>query len=93
MLDDLVRKNIEYTGSLNLRTKAEIHIEMAGLRNAIKQAEELLSRCEQILIIAEVKQEEADAKDNAEQERVGEEGDRSSSEETPQTSDCPPLVR
>lgn len=93
MLDDLVRKHIEYTGSLNLQTKAEVHIEMAGLRNAIRQAEELISRCEQILIIAEVKQEEADARKETKQEEAGRESDQASSEEAPQPPDSPPLVR
>jgi len=90
MLEDLTRKHIEYTGSLNLRTRAEILIEMAGLRNAIKQAEELLSRCEQILIIAKVKQEESDGQG---QEETGREGDQPSPEEASQPSDSLPLVR
>lgn len=46
------RRTIEYAGVANPITPAEMRIEILGLRNAIRQAEELISRYEQAAEIA-----------------------------------------
>jgi len=48
----LSRKTIEYAGIVDPSNPFEIKIEILGLRNAIRQAEELISRHEQALEIA-----------------------------------------
>ena len=48
----LVKKHIEYAGISNPSTPDELRIEILGLRNAARQADELISRCEQALEIA-----------------------------------------
>ncbi len=48
----LVRKRIEYAGIEHPSTPEELLVEILGLRNAAKQAEELISRFEQALEIA-----------------------------------------
>ena len=59
----LIKKQIEYLGIESPSTPGQVRVEMAGLRQAIKVAEELVCRLEQALAIAELKQEEyADAK-------------------------------
>jgi len=54
----IVRKHIVYPGIAEPKTLAELKVEMFGLKNAIKIAEELISRYEQVLAIMELKQEE-----------------------------------
>ena len=50
----IAKQTIEYAGVSNPGSPAEIRIEILGLRNAIKQAEELISRHEQALELAMV---------------------------------------
>lgn len=54
----LTAKTIEYTGAKKMEMPADARLEIAGLRNAIKQAEEMISRWEQVLLIAEIGKEE-----------------------------------
>ena len=86
----LCKKHIEYAGITEPSTPAEIRIEIFGLRNAIKQAEELISRHEQALeialIVGKISMEER-------QNDIEGEIDSGASGETQGKSDCPPLVR
>ena len=52
------KKQIIYAGIENPTTAEEVHIEIAGLKNAQKQAEELISRFEQILLMISIEQRE-----------------------------------
>ena len=54
----IVKKHITYPGIEKLETITELKVEICGLKNAIKIAEELISRYEQVLAIMELKQEE-----------------------------------
>lgn len=54
----LVKKNIEYLGVKEPNTYKQVKVEIAGLKHAIKIAEELIYRLEQALTIVELKQEE-----------------------------------
>lgn len=54
----LVKKNIEYLGIKEPNTYKQVKVEIAGLKHAIKIAEELIYRLEQALTIVELKQEE-----------------------------------
>lgn len=54
----MVKKYIAYLGIENPATVAEVKVEICGLRNAVKMAEELASRLEQSLAIADMKQAE-----------------------------------
>ncbi len=85
----ICRKAIEYAGADNPATPEEIRIEILGLRNAIRQAEELISRHEQAMEIA------------AYLGRLALEGQQHDTEgtgsQTPgkaeENQGCPPLVR
>jgi hypothetical protein len=48
----ITRKTVEYAGFADPSTPDEIKIEILGLRNAIRQAEERISRYEQALEMA-----------------------------------------
>lgn len=48
----LSTRTVEYAGIVDPSTPAEIRIEILGLRNAVKQAEERISRYEQALEVA-----------------------------------------
>ena len=54
----MVKKYIAYLGIENPATMAEVRVEICGLRNAVKMAEELASRLEQSLAIADMKRTE-----------------------------------
>jgi len=54
----LVKKKIEYLGIEGPDTPAQVRVEIAGLKQAIKVAEEVICRFEQALAIAELKREE-----------------------------------
>ncbi len=54
----MVTKYIAYLGIENPVTVAEVKVEICGLRNAVKMAEELASRLEQSLAIADMKRTE-----------------------------------
>ena len=61
-MTDIVKKQITYVGIDQPSTLTEISVEICGLKNAIKQAEELISRLELAQTIALMKQKEiADA--------------------------------
>jgi hypothetical protein len=51
MNNKLVKKTIEYLGLTQPSTRNELNVEIAGLLNVIKQAEELISRHKQSLAI------------------------------------------
>ena len=54
----VIQKYIEYPGiDGSPTTIAQLKVEMCGLKNAIKIAEELISRYEQVLAIMELKKE------------------------------------
>jgi len=55
---EIVKKYIVYPGIENPVTPAQVRVEICGLRNAIKIAEELTSRLEQVLAIVDMKQGE-----------------------------------
>jgi len=57
-MTEIVKKHIVYPGIENPVTPAQVKVEICGLRNAIKIAEELVSRLEQVLTIVELKREE-----------------------------------
>jgi hypothetical protein len=82
----IVRKHIVYPGIEKPGTLTELKVEMFGLKNAIKIAEELISRYEQVVAIMELKQEEmsnaSQAKSTVEtQESEGAEGDEAEGNE------------
>jgi hypothetical protein len=52
------RRTLEYVGVADPATPEEIRIEILGLRNAIRQAEELISRHEQAMEIAAIMERE-----------------------------------
>ena len=54
----IVKKSIVYAGIEKPQTAAELKVELLGLRNSIKIAEELISRYEQVFAIMELKQDE-----------------------------------
>jgi len=86
----LEKRTMEYAGICNPLTPAEIRIEILGLKNLVKQAEEWISRYEQALEIAMLVERipmEAQRYDS-----TGEIDSRTP-EETQGKSDCPPLVR
>ncbi len=51
----LTKKNLAYLGVENPNTMEELMVEMYGLKNIIKQAEEQISRLEQAIKISELK--------------------------------------
>jgi hypothetical protein len=55
----IVNKYISYPGIENPNTPSQVKVEIYGLKNVIKIAEELISRLEQVLAIVELKKEEA----------------------------------
>jgi FlaA1/EpsC-like NDP-sugar epimerase len=85
----LCKRNIEYAGVADPSTPAEIRVEILGLRNAIKQAEELISRHEQALEIALL----IDRFPMEAQHGVAGEVDNRTPKETQEEQSCPPLVR
>lgn len=54
----LVKKTISYLGINNPNTSKQIQVEICGLKQIIKTSEELISRLEQALAIAELQKEE-----------------------------------
>lgn len=86
----LCKRNIEYAGVAELLTTADIRVEILGLRNAIKQAEELISRHEQALEIATLVDR---LPREAQQYGVEGEADNRTPEKAQEESSCPPLVR
>lgn len=69
----LTLKTIEYTGATNPEIPGDAQIEIAGLRNAIKQAEELISRWEQVLVITKIGEREERAKEEEQANADGQE--------------------
>ena len=57
----LIRKKIEYLGIESPDTKAQIDVEIFGLKHAIKIAEEMISRLEQVMAIVELQKESVNA--------------------------------
>lgn len=53
----VIKKHIVYPGVEKPSTLAEIKVEICGLTNAIKIAEELISRYKQVLAIMNMRQE------------------------------------
>lgn len=85
----LCKRVIEYAGISDPSSSMEIRIEILGLRNAIKQAEELISRHEQALEIAAFVGQTLEDQQND----VTEGADRKNSEPSKKDQVCPPLVR
>lgn len=56
----IIKKAISYAGIDTPKTVEEIKVEMLGLKNAIKIAEELISRYEQVFAIMEMTQKQMD---------------------------------
>jgi hypothetical protein len=56
-MSGVIKKHIIYPGVETPATIAEIKVEVCGLNNAIKIAEELISRYEQVLSIMAMRQE------------------------------------
>jgi hypothetical protein len=82
------RKTIEYAGLADPSTPAEMRIEILGLRNAIRQAKELISRYEQAMEIAAHMGQLAPEEQCGGREAVGQ-----PSEQAGGDSAGPPLVR
>ena len=57
-MSKIVKKHIIYAGIETPKTLQEIKVEILGLKNAIKIAEEQLSRYEQVFAIIELEKEE-----------------------------------
>lgn len=58
----ITEKYIKYAGIESLKTVPEIKFEICGLKNAIKQAEELILRYEQSIMIVEMENAHASEK-------------------------------
>ena len=56
-MSGIIKKHIIYPGLENPSTIAELKVEICGLTNAIKIAEELISRYNQVLAIMTMRQE------------------------------------
>jgi hypothetical protein len=74
----LVKKTISYLGVDNPNTSKQIQVEICGLKQAVKTAEELISRLDQALAIAELQEEEMS---NAGLQKDGEGEDKESGKE------------
>ncbi len=85
----LVRRTIEYAGISDPSSPSEIRVEILGLRNAIKQAEELISRHEQALEIAGTMERSI----REAQHGIEGKADSGASEEAQEDRGGPPLVR
>lgn len=59
--DKIINKGISYPGIKDPRTIQEIKVEIYGLKNAIKIAEELISRYEQVLVMIDLEREASHA--------------------------------
>lgn len=57
MKNKIIKKYITYAGIENPETIAELKVELLGLKNSIKIAEELISRYEQVFAIMEMTKE------------------------------------
>jgi FlaA1/EpsC-like NDP-sugar epimerase len=94
----LSTRTVEYAGIVDPSTPAEIRIEILGLRNAIRQAEELISRHEQALELAQIMGRsirEAQQRSAEEDQRhvVAEETGGTAEEKAEANQGSPPLVR
>ena len=78
---NIVRKTIEYAGLGDPSTPEEIGFEILGLRNAVRQAEELISRLEQAMALARLGLRQQEASDGGQGERAGDGGKASQSPE------------
>jgi hypothetical protein len=58
IIERLSKKNIIYAGIEEPRTPSELRVEILGLQNAIKQAEEMISRYQQVFAVQELQNEE-----------------------------------
>lgn len=58
VVERIVKKHIIYAGISDPKNSDELRVEILGLRNAIKQAEELISRYEQVFAVSELKNKE-----------------------------------
>lgn len=58
MIEKIIKKNLIYAGIEKPATATEIQVEILGLKNAIKQAEEMISRYEQVFAIQMLQNEE-----------------------------------
>jgi len=84
----LSKQTVEYAGISDPSTPDEIKIEILGLRNAIKQAEERISRYEQALEVAALIGKRTEAEQN-----IPETVETQGMEATEKNQDGPPLVR
>lgn len=53
----IIKKQIVYAGIDGPKTEKELRVEILGLKNAIRQSEELISRYEQVLAIKDLSEE------------------------------------
>jgi len=67
----IVAKTIEYAGIVEPRSPGELEIEIYGLKNAIRQAEELISRHEQAIALARLMQQRHEEAPYAVEKRYG----------------------
>jgi Ran GTPase-activating protein (RanGAP) involved in mRNA processing and transport len=58
VIERISKKSIVYAGIEEPTTSAEIKVEILGLQNAIKQAEEMISRYQQVFAVRELQNEE-----------------------------------
>jgi len=79
-MTDIVKKYIVYPGIENPVTPAQVKVEVCGLKNAIKIAEELVSRLEQVLTIVDMRKAEAihEQRQEGEAEKGTTEGEKGS---------------
>jgi hypothetical protein len=85
----LSRKTVEYLGIIQPSTADEIKIEILGLKNLIKQAEEIISRHEQAMELASAMGRERSSMIN----NIEEEEKNEYFEEPTNAKEPPPLVR
>jgi len=89
----ICKRAIEYAGVANPTTPDEMRIEILGLRNAIRQAEELISRHEQAMEIAAYMRRLAAVGPEETQNAIEGEADIRTPEGTQAEPSGPPLVR
>jgi hypothetical protein len=60
----MIKKYITYTGIENPSIPSEVKVEIYGLKNVIKIAEQLISELEQVLVIVELEKEKISDKNS-----------------------------
>lgn len=80
----MTKKQITYLGISTPSTPQEIAVEITGLKTAIKTAEELISRLEQALAIAELAKAEK-TRELAKSEKITEKSDVQTTEINPKS--------